>query len=312
MNTRKDISIVVPVYYGDNTIEELVVRLQKVFFILKKDFEIILVEDFSPDQSWEKIQAICEVNNFVKGIKFSRNFGQHYAIAAGLKFANAEWTVVMDCDLQDIPEEIPKLYEKANEGYDIVFAQRTVRRDGYLKKIFSKLFYKVFSYLTDTSQDASIANFGIYNYKVINAINAMGDSIRYFPTMAQWVGFKSSKLEVAHGKREDGKSTYTYSKLFSLAFNNIIAFSDKPLRITVKFGFLISGVSGISGIFYLIKYFKGDIEVLGFTSLIIALFFLSGIIILVLGVIGVYLGKAFDKLKNRPTYIIEKNINIEK
>jgi len=135
MNTRKDISIVVPVYYGDNTIEELVVRLQKVFFILKKDFEIILVEDFSPDQSWEKIQAICEVNNFVKGIKFSRNFGQHYAIAAGLKFANAEWTVVMDCDLQDIPEEIPKLYEKANEGYDIVFAQRTVRRDGYLKKI---------------------------------------------------------------------------------------------------------------------------------------------------------------------------------
>jgi len=216
---------------------------------------------------------------------------------------------VMDCDLQDQPEEIPNLLNKANEGYDIVLAQRENRQDTFLKKLSSTLFYKTFSYLTDTEQDASIANFGIYHKKVIASILSMNDYIRYFPTMVQWVGFDSIKLKVKHDARFEGKSSYTLYKLLRLAFNNIISFSDKPLRVLVKLGFYISSISFLIGVFYLYQYFSGQIVVLGFSSIIITITFLSGIIILTLGLVGIYVGKTFEQSKQRPSYIVHKTIN---
>lgn len=290
-------------------IPELVNRLNFLLPNITDDYEIILVEDGCPDNSWITIEEICKNNSKVKGIKLSRNFGQHYAITCGLNAAKGDWIVVMDCDLQDQPEEIPNLLNKANEGYDIVFAQRENRQDTFLKKLSSTLFYKVFSYLTETEQDASIANFGIYNRKVIASILSMNDYIRYFPTMVQWVGFDSVKLKVKHDSRFEGKSSYTLSKLLRLAFNNIISFSDKPLRILVKLGFYISSISFLIGVFYLYQYFSGQIIVLGFTSIIITITFLSGIIILTLGLVGIYVGKTFEQSKQRPTYIIQKEIN---
>ena len=290
-------------------IQELVSRLNTVLKRISDDYEIILVEDSSPDNSWSAIEEICKNDSNVKGIKLSRNFGQHYAITCGLNAAKGDWVVVMDCDLQDQPEEIPNLLNKANEGYDIVFAQRENRQDTFLKKLSSTLFYKVFSYLTETEQDASIANFGIYNRKVIASILSMNDYIRYFPTMVQWVGFDSVKLKVKHDSRFEGKSSYTLSKLLRLAFNSIISFSDKPLRILAKLGFYISSISFLIGVFYLYQYFSGQIIVLGFTSIIITIAFLSGIIILTLGLVGIYVGKTFDQSKQRPTYIIQKEIN---
>lgn len=304
-----EISIVSPVYKGEKLIQELVNRLNAVLPEISKDYEIILVEDGSPDKSWKVIEELCKNNPKVKGIKLSRNFGQHYAITCGLNAAKGEWVVVMDCDLQDQPEEIPNLLNKAIEGYDIVFAQRENRQDVFLKKLSSTFFYKVFSYLTETKQDSSIANFGIYNKKVISAILSMNDYIRYFPTMVQWVGFNSIKLRVKHDSRLEGKSSYTFSKLLRLAFNNIISFSDKPLRILVKLGFYISSISFLMGTFYLYQYVIGKIVVLGFTSIIITITFLSGIIILTLGLVGIYVGKTFEQSKQRPTYIIQSELN---
>lgn len=305
------ISIVSPVYLAEGVLKELVNRLHASLADMQCDYEIILVDDGSPDGSWECIMEICLEDQNVKAIKLSRNFGQHYAITAGLQACKGDWVVVMDCDLQDKPEEIPKLFQKTSEGFDIVYAQRKVRMDSFLKKTSSNMFYKIFGYLTDSQQDNSIANFGVYRKVVVQAILDMGDHIRYFPTMVQWVGFNSCKVPVDHGEREEGKSSYSWRKLLKLAFDNIIAFSDKPLKLTIRLGFVISFVSLFIGIFYAFKYFNGEIQVIGYTSLVLSIWFLSGLIIFILGIIGVYLGKTFEKVKDRPKFIVQHKLNCD-
>ena len=303
------ISIVSPVYMAEAIIDTLVQEIINSVSLINENFEIILVEDGSPDNSWDKIEEQCRKDERIKGIKLSRNFGQHYAITAGLEHVNGEWIVVMDCDLQDRPQEIVRLYEKALEGFDIVFARRINREDDFLKKFFSINFYLVLGYLTGTSQDSTIANFGIYHKKAISAVCSMGDGLRNFNTMIKWVGFKMAAIDVQHGKREIGKTTYSFSKSMILAIDTMISFSDKPLRLTIQLGLLISFFSFVIGVIYLIRYIGGEITVLGFTSLIISVWFLSGIIIFILGVIGLYIGKTFEKVKNRPLYIIDNKIN---
>lgn len=303
------LTIVSPVYRAENLVGELVARINRSMGPVTGEYEVILVEDGSPDGSWAAIERICAEHPRVKGIKLSRNFGQHYAITAGLAAATGSWVVVMDCDLQDQPEEIPRLLAKALEGNDLVLACRSVRMDGWRKRISSKLFYSLFSYLTDSTQDPSVANFGIYHQRVIHAILSMGDQIRFFPTMSQWVGFKRAKLEVEHAARPEGGSSYTWSKMLDLAFNNIIAFSDKPLRLTVRLGLCISVAAFIMAGYFLVKYLRGEIIVLGYASLILSIWFFSGLAIFILGVMGLYLGKVFEKVKGRPVYIVDKVLN---
>lgn len=305
-----EISIVSPVYRGEKMVKELVDRVVSSVTSITDDYEIILVNDASPDNSWDAIVAECQKNNKVKGINLSRNFGQHYAITAGLSFVSGAWIVVMDCDLQDRPEEITNLYNKAIEGYDSVFAQRVNRSDSWLKRMSSKLFYKFFSYMTETRQDASVANFGIYNRKVVESILAMGDKMRYFPTQVQWVGFRKYYMPVEHDSRLDGKSSYSLKKLFRLAFDTIVSFSDKPLRLTMNVGALITVVSFLIGLIYLIQYLCGHIVVMGYASLIISLWFICGILVFLIGVVGLYLGKTFNQTKGRPTFIVDDKINI--
>lgn len=304
------ISVVSPVYKAEKIVSELVLQLTKTLSSITDNFEIILVNDASPDNSWLAIVDECQKDKRVKGINLSRNFGQHYAITAGLSSATGEWVVVMDCDLQDDPKEIPNLYNKALEGWDSVFAQRIQRKDSFLKKTFSKLFYTFFSYLTETKQDPTVANFGIYNKKVICAILEMKDQVRYFPTMVQWVGFNKYYLPVKHASRYEGKSSYNFKGLLELALNNIIAFSDKPLRLVAKLGLIIALLSFIAALIYFVSYFIGNIEVLGFTTLILSIWFLSGIVIFILGMIGLYIGKVFEKVKDRPSFIIKESFNI--
>jgi polyisoprenyl-phosphate glycosyltransferase len=303
------ISIVSPVYRAEKILPELIKRIEESVGTITQDFEIILVDDNSPDKSWEVIEIISEKDPKIKGLKLSRNFGQHYAITAGLDYAEGEWIVVMDCDLQDKPEEIPKLFQKVGEGYDVVLARRNERKDKFFKKFFSKFFYRTLGYLTGSQQDESVANFGIYNRKVINAVVSMRESIRYFPTMIKWVGFKTTKVNVEHDERLEGESSYNFKRLMDLALDIILAFSDKPIRLAIKFGLLISLGSLIVALVYLIKYLSGDVVVLGYTSLIISLWLLSGIIISTLGIIGLYVGKIFEGVKKRPIYIIEKTTN---
>jgi polyisoprenyl-phosphate glycosyltransferase len=304
------ISVVIPVYMGEPYISRLTERVKSVIHSIPSDYEILLVDDASPDGAWDKIIEECRKDSKVKAINFSRNFGQHYAISAGLKYAVGNWIVVMDCDLQDVPEEINQLYYKAQEGYDIVYGKRKIRNDSVIKKIHSRLYYLILGYLTETKQDSDIANFGIYNKKCIHSFLQMGDYSRNFNTMIRWTGFNTTSINVSHSLREIGKSSYNFKKSFSLALDTILSFSDKPLRITIKFGFLISISSFLLGVYYLIKYFSGEITVLGYTSLIISIWFLSGLIISIIGMVGLYIGKIYEKVKERPLYIIKDIINL--
>ncbi|WP_291861829.1 glycosyltransferase family 2 protein [Marinilabilia sp.] len=305
------ISIVVPLYRCGATVTQLTRRLTESLTPLKTDFEIILVNDASPENDWEIVEKEGSFNQHIKGINLSRNFGQHYAIHAGLNYSSGEWVVVMDGDLQDRPEEIPGFLEKAKEGFDIVLGRRVERQDNFFKKKMSKWFYKTLAYLTETEQNAEVANFGIYHRKVVDAILSMKDKTRYFPAMVKWVGFKRTEIPVNHVAREEGKSGYNFKALLNLALNTILSFSDKPLRLTVKLGIFISFFSFLFAIFTFIRAITGYIEVSGYSSLIISIWFLSGIIITLLGMLGLYIGRTFEQVKDRPVFIVNQTINIE-
>ena len=278
---------------------------------MEKTYELIFVNDASPDQGEMIIAEYAARDERCKLISFSRNFGQHYAIMAGLKFARGEWIVVMDCDLQDRPEEIPCLFEKAKQGYDIVFAHRTERKDSLIKKLESAAFYFTFNLLSDIKMDRGVANFGIYHRKVVRAVLSLGDKIKFFPIMVRWTGFKQATVSVQHDNRYAGGSSYTLKKLFTLAFDNIISFSDKPLRLCVIFGSLLLFLSVVVFFFYLTLYLLGKITVMGYASLILSLWCLIGAVLLTLGLHGCYLGKVFNQVKDRPIYVIDKTINVE-
>jgi polyisoprenyl-phosphate glycosyltransferase len=304
-----EISVVIPVYRAEKIINELCSSLIKNLSLITEDFEIILVDDGSPDNSWNKIKKNTNDEKRIKGYQLSRNFGQHHAITAGLEAAKGEWIVVMDCDLQDRPEEIIKLYTKAQEGYDLVVAQRIVRQDVFLKRMSSKLFYMLFSYLTDTKQDSSIANFGIYKRKVIQAVLSMKECVRAFPILLQWVGFKRCELPVVHAERLEGESSYTFFTLLKLATGIIIAFSQRPLKLTLKLGLLIMLGAILLGAYYLWLYWFDKITVPGYASIILSIWFLSGAIIALIGMVGIYIGQTFEQVKQRPLYIINESVN---
>jgi len=305
------ISIVSPVYKAEKIVDELIKRIVRSVSDITDDFEIILVDDCSPDNSWDKIVRNSELDPRVKGLKLSRNFGQHYAISAGLDFSKGDWIVVMDCDLQDQPEEIPRMYNAAiSNKFDAVIAKRINRSDTFLKKFFSFLFYKLFSYLAGIQYDHTVANFGIYSRSMINAVKSMRENIRYFPTMVKWVGYNIGFIPVEHSERFEGQTSYNFRKLFQLALDIILAYSNKPLRMTVKLGLFISFFSFIFAIYNVYRAINGEIAVLGYSSLIVSIWMLGGIIILILGVIGLYLGKTFDGVKNRPIYIIKEKIGL--
>lgn len=303
------LSVVIPVYRAERIVDQLIQRLTTALLNITPDYEIILVDDGSPDASWQAIEQQSADDDRLKGVKLSRNFGQHSAITAGLAECRGEWIVVMDCDLQDRPEELGRLFAKAHTGYDIVFARRSKRTDGWLKTLFSRAFYATLGYLTDTRQDPAIGNFGIYHRKVIDAILDMDDYVKYFPTMVQWVGFEAAGIDVQHGHRFEGTTTYSLRSLSDLAINIILSFSDKPLRLTVHFGLLISIIAFLFATINVYLYFMGKITVTGFTTLIVSLWLLSGIVITLIGMLGLYVGRIFDQTKCRPIYIVDKKLN---
>lgn len=304
------ISVVIPVYKADSCLHELYSRLLASLELVTYEFEIILVEDCGGDRSWEIINELTRKDRRVKGIQFSRNFGQHYGITAGLDHCDGDWVVVMDCDLQDQPEEIPKLYAKALEGVDVVYARRAVRQDHPLKRWSSQLFYRLFDYLTEQRSDPAVANFGIYSRKVIDNYRLMRESVRAFPLFVRWLGFPSAFVDVEHAPRFCGSSSYTFNKLMHLAVNAIIAQSNRPLRLSIKFGFFMALASFLVALYYTVRYFIYSIPVSGWTSMIVSIYFLAGLFFINTGFVGMYIGRIYDEVKGRPLYVIRERLNL--
>ena len=297
-------SVVVPVYQADDCLEELYKRLKLVLEPLTTSFEIILVDDKSRDNSWEKIVSLSARDKRIKGFQLSRNFGQHFAITAGLQQCAGEWVIVMDCDLQDPPEEIPKLFEKAMEGYEVVLAGRKSRKDSWFRKIPSYLFWNTLSFLSGMKHDREVANFRIIHRKVVKQYLLFNEQLRFFGGIINWMGFKTVKIPVEHASRFAGRTSYTWKALARFGLNVILAYSNRPLYLLAGLGFFISFGSFGYGLFRTIWHYFYFVPVTGWTSLIVSLYFLAGIIIFTLGVLGVYLGKVFDEVKRRPLYII--------
>lgn len=294
------LSIISPVYEAESLLDELVSRIVAQVSPLTSRFEIILIDDGSQDGTWKKVEDICLRDKRVKGIRLSRNFGQHSAIAAGIEAACGEWVVVMDCDLQDRPEEIPALYRKALEGYDIVLARRSERKDRLNTRISSKLFYSLLSWLSGIKYDSSIANFGIYHHKVILPMLQVQSSIPFFPAMVNWVGFSQTSILVEHAERLKGKSSYNFAKKIKLAIHVTLSHKNNLLRCMIGCGMAIS---------LLILFCSGVLSFYDCKGLFALLSSLSGLMIFILGIIALYVGKMADTAQGKPSFLIRKKIN---
>lgn len=305
------LSIVSPIYKGEKMLDELVSRIETAVSTITDDYEIILVNDASPDESWAGITRICTKDKKIKGINLSRNFGQHYAISAGLSKVSGEWIVVMDCDLQDRPEEIPILYAKAQEGYDIVYARRVARKDKFLKRLSSTMFHAVFDYLSGAKTDKTIANFGVYKRQVIDEFNKMPEKARSFVSLIRYLGFNTGTVDVQHAERAEGTSGYNFARLIKLSFDVMISNSNKPLRLATSMGFFMAFVSFLLAFYNLIAKLTGIISVPGFTTTIFSIWFVGGLLLFVLGILGLYIGKIFDQVKDRPLFVIRDKVNFE-
>lgn len=305
-----DISVVVPVYGCRAALPELHRRLTETLTKITNDYEIILVNDYCPQNSWEVIEQLCEKDKKVVGIELSRNFGQIYAITAGLDKSKGEWVVVIDCDLQDRPEEILNLYSKAQEGYDVVFARRAQRKDSGLKILVSKMFYSIYSFATSTKYDPAICNFSVVNRKVIDAYCSMRESHRAYVAYIKWLGFRQTAIDVEHNDRHEGKSSYNFKRRMKMAMEILVSQSDKVLKFTVILGFIITLISLIGAIGLVINYFVSN-TLSGWTSTMVLMCFFGGIIEMSIGLVGIYVGNIFMQSKGRPLYIIRtvKNDN---
>lgn len=304
---QKDISVVVPVYGSDDALPELHRRVVTAVEKITQNFELILVNDASPGNAWQIIRELAAQDARVRGINLSRNFGQYPAITAGLRASQGTWVVVMDCDLQDQPEEIEQMYRKAQEGFFVVVGSRQKRHDSFVRSFVSRMFYATLSYLSGTYQDRTVANFGVYHRRVIDAILSLPEHMRYFSVMVRWVGFRTAVVPVEHAKRKGGKSGYSLRKLFKLATDIILAYSEGPLRLIVKIGVIASVWAGG---YLLILVLRGFTETPASQAEFIfgSVWFIFGALATMLGVVALYLGKTFDEVKRRPIYIVQEEL----
>lgn len=306
------LSIVAPVYRSDAIVPEFVRRACEGASQVTEDFELLLVEDGSPDGSWDRILEACAGDPRVKGVQLSRNFGQQPAITAGLSYARGRHVVVMDSDLQDDPMYIADLYRKSLEGYDIVFARKRVRRFGALRNLSTRLYYAMFRWLANVDYDQHIGAYSLITRRVVEAFLQFGDYRRGYVIVLGWLGFKRAHVDVEHRERPIGRSTYSALALVSHAITIAITYSDKPLRMSIYFGMVLSTLSFLAGIWLAINYFRSNVGqlALGWTSIIISHLFLSGLILTSLGVVGLYIGRIFEQVKHRPIFVVRETRNM--
>ncbi len=310
MNGQPLISIVSPVYKAEFIVHELVKRIVEETSKITSDFEIVLVEDCGPDHSWARIAEEAAADTRVKGIRLSRNFGQQYAITAGLDAARGDYVVVMDCDLQDNPKYIADLYTKALEGNDIVYTKKNERKHSAIKNLLAGFFFWVFNFLTNNQRaDSKTGAFSMLSRKAVNAFRSVKEYHRHYLMILRSIGFKSDHIVVIHEERFEGKTSYSLAKLISLAINGIASQSDKLLRLSISLGFALFFISILWSSYLIYLYFSYNIPA-GYTSIMVMLLLSTGLIMMSIGITGLYISKIFDQVKSKPLYIIDKTINV--
>ncbi len=300
-----EISVIVPVYMGRPFVDELATRLVAALEVISPKFEILLVDDRAPDDVWPLIVELGNRDARIKGIRLSRNFGQHPALTAGIDHAQGRWLVVMDCDLQDAPEDIPALYEKVtDENLDIVIALRGDHQVSRRRSVPSYLFNHLLAWLGDVDTRPEIGNFRIFSRQVALAFQLYREQFRLLPALMARLGFSVGYVEVTRTDRKAGKSSYSFRKLLGLAVDAIVANSEKPLWLGVYLGLAIAALAFALAVWALGRKLLLDVSMDGWTSLFIAVSFFSGAQLLFAGILGIYIGRIYNETKQRPLYLV--------
>ncbi|UZR93207.1 glycosyltransferase family 2 protein [Chondrinema litorale] len=311
------ISVVIPLYNEESVIPKLEKRLVEAAPLWGEEYEIILIDDGSSDGSLELLKVIANKYSFFKIIQLSRNFGHQAAISAGIKIAKGDAVVIMDGDLQDPPEELPRFLAKWKEGNDVVYAIRTRRKEGFIKRVSYFLFYRILGWISDIAIPLDSGDFCVMDKKVVRALNyEFPENIRFIRGLRAFAGFKQVGLTYERAERAAGDVKYTFPKLLQLALDGIFGFSTFPLRLSTYLGIFISIPSFCIGIFFIIHRIL-DFKIMGYSpsdtpglaTLGVGMFFLGGIMLIILGIIGEYLGRIYVEVKRRPFYIIDEIIS---
>jgi dolichol-phosphate mannosyltransferase len=310
--TKKSVSIIIPVHNEEGNLGHLFDRLQKVASTIELKKEYVFINDGSNDRSQEMLDNFASRNEYVKVISLSRNFGHQTAVSAGIDLCTGDCAIIIDADLQDPPELIPQLIAKWLDGFDVVYAQRTKRKgESVFKRMSASIFYRILHHLTDVDIPLDTGDFRLIDRKVINVLKEMPERHRFIRGMISWSGFQQTYLEYVRDERFAGKTKYPLLKMLRFALTGITSFSFVPLQIASYFGFLVSILSFLYALYVIYLKIYTDATIQGWTSLMIAVLFLGGIQLITLGIIGEYIGRISDEVKQRPPYIINQTQNIE-
>jgi polyisoprenyl-phosphate glycosyltransferase len=302
-----ELSVVVPVYACEASLRELHRRLTESLAWTEGSYELVFVEDRGPDGSWGILRELAQGDAHVRAFRLSRNFGQHAAITAGLSKSRGRWTVVMDCDLQDPPEEITRLYAKAGEGHDIVLARRTQKRSPVFRRLASKLYFALLNTFAGTSIDPGHGSFSIISRKVVDSYLTFKDRDRHYLFVLYWLGFDQASIEYEHAPRASGKSAYTVRRLLGHALGGMFFQTTILLRWVIYLGFFLAALGLGAAVYFTAARISGNAYP-GWTSLVVLLLVIGGLITISTGVTGLYIGRVFNEARGRPLYVVDEEI----
>mgnify|MGYP000014657913 CR=1 FL=1 len=310
------ISIVIPIFNEEENLLNLYTRLTAASPTWNDDYEIVLVDDGSSDNSLSIMKGYAEKDEHVRVIKLSRNFGHQPAISAGIQEAKGDAVVIMDGDLQDPPEELYRFLDKWREGYEVVYAVRTKRKEGFFKKLAYSTFYRMLAAISDIDIPLDSGDFCVMDRKVVNTIvKDMPEQVRFVRGLRAYAGYRQIGVTYERAERAAGEVKYTFKKLMGLAMDGLFGFSNVPLRLATYFGFVIAIPSFIIGIFFVLHRVIGfkilghtPAEIPGTTTLTVGMYFLGGVTLIILGILGEYIGRIYIEVKRRPFFVIDEVI----
>ncbi len=310
---KPEISIVVPLYNEELVIGEMAARLTEVMDRSGLAYEIVMVNDGSRDRTAELARAICAADPRYKLVGFSRNFGHQFAITAGMDRSRGDAVVVIDADLQDPPEVIPEMVAKWREGYQVVYGLREKREgESWFKLFTAKMFYRLLKRLTSVEIPVDTGDFRLIDRRVLNEFNAMRERARFVRGMVSWIGFRQCAVTYVRHQRFAGETKYPFNKMLKFAIDGLLAFSQVPLRLASGLGLAASAVSFFFMIYGVVVHYVAPQTVIpGWSSTFSAILFLGGIQLICLGVLGEYIGRIYEEIKNRPLYIVAEEVNFD-
>jgi len=306
------ISVIIPIFNEQEILPELYERLKKAVDLISPDYELIFIDDGSKDHSLEELIKLNLFDQHVKYISFSRNFGHQISVTAGLVYCRGKAVVIIDGDLQDPPELIPAMYGQYQKGFKVVYAKRIKRKgETFFKKATAKIFYRLLNSITSVDIPLDTGDFRLIDRDIVEYLKQMPEQSKFYRGQVAWLGFKQSFVEFEREQRKAGTTGYTFKKMLKFAIDGITAFSDSPLKLVTRLGLFVFCFSIIVIFYALYSYFILNRVISGWTSLIISTMFIGGIQLLSIGIIGEYISRINNNVRNRPLYIVEKT-NIDK